>query len=69
MALLTETEMLERNLVKAARSQVRLKHSLAADRELNVLIPALKKDLEKAIKAGEAREFVLSAVSGLSNAV
>lgn len=69
MAKLTDIEMLERNLIKAARSQVRLKHSLAADRELNELLPALKKDLEKAIKEGTAKEFVLAAISGVSNAV
>lgn len=69
MAQLTDIEMLERNLVKAIRSQVRLKHSLAADRELNLILPAVKLEFEKAIKEGRAAEFALSAVSGISDAV
>lgn len=65
---LTDVELAWANLVKAIRSQVRLKHSLAADRELNRLIPKIETQFMKAVKAGETREFVLAAVSEVANA-
>lgn len=69
MKQLTDTELAWAALVKAVRSQVRLKHSLAADRELNTLIPEIEKDFMAAVKAGTAREFVLTAVSEVTDAV
>jgi hypothetical protein len=55
---LTESELLYANLVKARRSQVRLKYSIRADRELNTVIPKLEKDFMKALKAGREEEFI-----------
>jgi hypothetical protein len=40
-------------LLKAARSAVRLRHSIAADEELNELIPALDRAFMQAVARGE----------------
>jgi hypothetical protein len=54
---LTDSELLYQNLVKAVRSNVRLKHSIRADRELNYRIPDLEKKFMAALKAGRAEDF------------
>ena len=59
MKQLTETEMLWANFVKAVRANVRLKHSLRADRELNEALPALEKKFGAAVKAGKEMELVV----------
>lgn len=69
MAQLTDIEMLERNLTKAIRSQVRLKHSLAADRELNRKLAEVKREFEAAVKAGTVREFVTGEITAVASAV
>lgn len=69
MAKLTETERLERNMVKAVRSQIRLKHSIRADNELFRMLPDLKKDFDAAVKNGKAKEFVLSKITEVTDAV
>jgi len=46
----TEEEMLWANFVKAVRSNVRLKYSLRADRELNTLLPELELRFAGALK-------------------
>lgn len=40
-------------MLKAARSAVRLRHSLAADAELNEVLPALERDFNQRIQRGE----------------
>jgi hypothetical protein len=39
-------------MLKAARSAVRLKHSLAADAELNERLPELERQFDAAVKGG-----------------
>ncbi len=63
MKQLTESELRFAAAVKVIRSQVRLKMSIAADRELNYKLPEFEKRWNAAIKAGQEEEFVLSAVT------
>lgn len=63
---LTETEMLWANFVKAVRSEVRLKHSIRADNELNVKVPLLETRFMAAVKAGREVDFVLNELTELS---
>ena len=60
---LTETEILLRNLIKAKTSEIRLRHSLAADREVNETIPDLEKDFARAVQLGVEKEFATHEVS------
>jgi len=69
VAKLTDTEILERALFKAVRSQTRLKYSIKADRELFRTLPGLKQEFEAAVKAGTAREFVTSKITEIADAV
>lgn len=46
-------------LLKAARSAIRLRHSLAADAELNEVLPALELAFDKAITHGELPKIAL----------
>jgi hypothetical protein len=49
----TESELQKALLVKVLRSQVRLKHTLEAERELNEVLPAAEKAFDKALQRGE----------------
>jgi hypothetical protein len=49
-------EMRRAALLKAARSAIRLRHSLAADEELNAVLPALQLRFDAAVQAGELPE-------------
>lgn len=51
-----EKELTKAALVKAIRSFVRLKHSLAADAELNEVLPAAEKLFDDAWQNGTALE-------------
>jgi len=66
---LTESELRYAAAIKTIRSQVRLKMSLIADRELNSKLPAFEKQWNAAIKAGREEEFILAAVSEVINEV
>jgi hypothetical protein len=66
---LTDTERIERNMVKAVRSQIRLKHSIKADNELFRLLPDLKKDFDAAAKNGKAKEFALAKITEVTDAL
>lgn len=66
---LTDTELDWAALVKAIRSQVRLKHSTKADRELNGLIARTETEYMAAVKSGKGREFVLSKITEIADAV
>ena len=48
----SDIEMERLRVVKVARSLVRLKHSLDADKELNDRLPDLVKDFDTAIQQG-----------------
>lgn len=39
-------------VLKAARSMVRLRHSIAADEELNELLPAIEREFDSAVSRG-----------------
>lgn len=47
-------------LLKAARSAVRLKHSIAADAELNNVLPALELAFDSAVRQGRLPEVAES---------
>lgn len=49
-------ELRKAALLKAARSAVRLKHSLAADEELNEVLPALEREFNAAVARQELPE-------------
>ena len=40
-------------VVKTARTHIRLKHSLAADREINEVLPEIEKDFYSAVQRGK----------------
>jgi hypothetical protein len=43
-------------LLKAARSMIRLRHSLAADAELNDVLPRVEAEFDKAVQMGTLPE-------------
>lgn len=47
-----DIELRRRALFKAARSYVRMKHSLEADAELNELLPMLERQFDSAVSRG-----------------
>lgn len=49
----SEIEMRRAALAKTARSLVRLKHSLAADEELNTVLPETLAEFDGAVARGE----------------
>lgn len=51
-----DIELRKRALFKAARSAVRLRHSLNADAELNELLPALEREFDKQVSRGTLPE-------------
>jgi hypothetical protein len=51
----TEVEMNRAALLKTARTLTRLKHSLAADQELNDLLPMTLREFDDAVARGELR--------------
>lgn len=53
MSQLTEVEQARKNLAKTVRAAVRLRHSIAADEELNEVLPKALKAFDKAVQHGE----------------
>lgn len=53
----TPAEMERARVVKTARTLVRLKHSLAADEELNTILPDTLDEFDAALARGEIREL------------
>ena len=49
-----ETEMVVAEALKKARSLIRLKHALAADRECNEVLPRLEAAILKRLNAGKS---------------
>lgn len=56
---LTADEVLLRNITKAKTSEIRLRHSLAADREVIEALPDLEEAFWKAVKLGQQRQFAV----------
>lgn len=52
------TEMEKSKILKTARFLIRLKHSLAADEELNDLLPDLEGDFDKSLQHGELKKLL-----------
>lgn len=52
----TEIELQRAQMVKALRSTIRLKHALAADRELNEVLPEAVKEFDKQVAHGQLLE-------------
>jgi hypothetical protein len=51
-----DIELRKRALFKAARSAIRLRHSLEADAELNELLPQLERAFDSAVSRGTLPE-------------
>lgn len=49
-----DIELRRAALLKAARSAIRLKHSIAADEELNDVLPELERRFNSLVQVGEA---------------
>lgn len=49
----TEIEQARYEAVKVLRAAVRLRHSIAADRELNEVLPEFEKAFNRAVQQGE----------------
>jgi hypothetical protein len=62
-------ELLWTNYVKMLRSQIRLKHAIKADRELNDRVPDQEVAFHKAVKAGKAKEFIVASITEVANEV
>lgn len=51
----TPAEMERAKITKAARTIIRLKHSLAADEEINAVLPDTLDEFEEALSRGELK--------------
>lgn len=49
----TEIELQKALMVKVLRSQIRLKHTLEAERELNQVLPEAERQFDVAVQRGE----------------
>jgi hypothetical protein len=54
-----DIELRKRALFKAARSAVRLRHSLEADAELNEVLPRLERAFDSAVSRGTLPDVAL----------
>jgi hypothetical protein len=57
MKALTELEIQRAAMVKAARAAIRLKHTLAADRECYERLPEIHDKIDAALQSGEPFEL------------
>ncbi len=62
MNKLSELDLQKKQLLKAVRSNIRLKYSLLADEELNEKLPEIERQIEVAIQAGEEFELDIASV-------
>jgi arginine/lysine/ornithine decarboxylase len=53
----TPAEVEKAKIAKATRTLIRLKHSLAADEELNAVLPDTLEEFDEALARGELREL------------
>lgn len=51
-------EMERAKIIKATRTLVRLKHSLAADEEINDILPDRLEEFEKSLQLGELKGVI-----------
>ena len=58
----SELEQQRANALKALRSGIRLKHSLAADEEINQRLPELEARIDAALAAGEPLELTVGQI-------
>jgi len=61
----SEAEMERAKIIKAGRTLIRLKHSLAADKEINDLLPDVVSEFNTALANGELKQLT----TGLSDAI
>jgi hypothetical protein len=54
----TQVEQQKWEMVKIARAAIRLTHSIAADRELNEVLPRLEREFDIAIQRGELPDAI-----------
>lgn len=50
-------EMEKANIAKATRTLIRLKHSLAADEEINSILPDTLEEFDEALASGELKQL------------
>lgn len=53
----TAAELERAKIAKATRTLIRLKHSLAADEEINAILPDTLEEFNEALARGELREL------------
>jgi hypothetical protein len=53
----SEIEMERQRTAKIARSLIRLKHSLAADEEINAVLPDTLMEFDRSIQSGELSQL------------
>jgi hypothetical protein len=53
----SEIEMERARAAKIARALIRLKHSLAADEEINAVLPDTLMEFDKSIQSGELKQL------------
>lgn len=53
----TPAEMEKAKITKTARTIIRLKHSLAADEEINLVLPPTLEEFDEALARGEFKEL------------
>jgi hypothetical protein len=61
---LGDIELQRAQLLKALRTNIRLKHSLAADEEINEKLPAFEAAFDKAVQSGKTYELDIRSVLG-----
>jgi len=58
----SDIDMERLRIVKAVRTAIRLKHSLAGDREINEVLPLVLEEFDRAVSAGQAYELEVGSV-------
>jgi hypothetical protein len=59
MGKLSDVDMARHKITKTARTIIRLKHSLAADVELNDVLPETIAEFDAAVARGELRDITV----------
>lgn len=62
MKAMTELESRKASLLKAFRTAIRLRYSLAADEEIRRLLPELEQRIDLAIQSGEPFELDVASI-------
>lgn len=62
MKRLTPIEVRRAQMLKAARTAIRLKHSLAADAEIAEQLPEIEERIDRALATGEVLELTPGAI-------